>query len=946
MRHNKRPNKKWLLGAVIFITLLVFSLPSFAAIYYVKPAGSDSNTGLSEGQAWRTVYHASQNTTSGDIVRILSGTYNTSSGEYFPIYVPTGVTMVKYGGGTVSIEESVGNNSHTFCLYSNSRLEDLTIVNNDGGYYGVFFLYGANDVAVVNCSIEVNTSTSYGLYVYGNTNSLISGCTISGQGYYGINVYYYNTNITVESNTINGSFSEGGIYVNYNNTGINLNHNKIIGSGSYGINAYRSSFEIRFNEIRGFGYGIYSYYYSSGNAFNNTIIKCTSPIYHYYNYGNYLYVKNNILSRNPDAAGENDYGVFSYGLYSYQYTYRLTSSYNNTYGNYYSYGNVSSGTGDIHVNAAFRNTAADDYYLTASSVCRGAGEGGADLGCYPYVEPVTLISPNGGETWEAGSRHQIRWSSDGARTEINLYYTTGEAYQVIATGLSDTGSYNWLIPDSLTSSAKVSIEGVGVGGDVATRESATTFSIVSVYDYPSVEVYTPNAGSKAGGGLLFNITWRATDEGGIAEIQLYYTTGEGWQTIATGEQNDGIYSWTAPIIDTGEAIVAVLALDDSAAHNVGSAESAYFIIDSAPPSVPSLATPANGSTTTEGKPTFTWEAASDNLSGIVSYEVMVNGVSYVVGNVLSYTPGANLPDGTITWEVRAKDGAGNWGGWSSIFNFTHNDTDPPVVEVLVPDGGEIWNGLATHEVTWTATDESGISEIRINYTIGDGWTSIITNESNDGVYSWYLPGLNSAEALVSIEAFDNSPLRNLGTAQSADYFTIDSQPPSVPVLEGPASGEVLGFAPEISWFESTDNLSGVAAYELTFDGVVVATFDAFDLSTGTPFILGEHSWKVRAQDNAGNWSNYSETWTYTITSDVFVDAVNGSDGNTGTSEAQAWQTLTNAFDNVGAGQSVWVRAGLYDDVALGENFPLYIPDGVRVSSYNNEPVTIEVSAGY
>jgi len=67
-------------------------------------------------------------------------------------------------------------------------------------------------------------------------------------------------------------------------------------------------------------------------------------------------------------------------------------------------------------------------------------------------------------------------------------------------------------------------------------------------------------------------------------------------------------------------------------------------------------------------------------------------------------------------------------------------------------------------------------------------------------------------------------------------------------------------------------------------------------------------------------------------SDVYVDAVQGSDANGGTSPVDAWQTLTHAVTQLGGGSgadTVHLAAGLYD-AALGEAFPILLRDGLTL----------------
>jgi hypothetical protein len=91
---------------------------------------------------------------------------------------------------------------------------------------------------------------------------------------------------------------------------------------------------------------------------------------------------------------------------------------------------------------------------------------------------VTVMTPNGGETWEAGTWQNITWGTAGSPESINLYYSIddGGSYSTIATNEPDDGVYEWFVPDDPTTEARIRIEAVS-GSEIATDESNTVFTI-------------------------------------------------------------------------------------------------------------------------------------------------------------------------------------------------------------------------------------------------------------------------------------------------------------------------------------------------------------------------------------------------------------------------------------------------------------------------------------
>jgi len=393
---------------------------------------------------------------------------------------------------------------------------------------------------------------------------------------------------------------------------------------------------------------------------------------------------------------------------------------------------------------------------------------------------------------------------------------------------------------------------------------------------PIVTVEAPAGGEKWQGGSTHNIIFTATDESGIKPntLSIWYSTdgGSTYPNVITADAAVvSPYIWTVPAANTAQARIRVSVKDNSPQQNLGTGESAAnFIIDSTAPSAPNLITPANGSTTSETQPTMTWEASTDNLSGIASYEIVIDTTITTQGAAVSYTPGAPLSAGGHIWKVRAKDGAGLWGNYSSTFNFTV-DTDqlPPVITVEAPVGGEKWQGGSTHNINFTATDESGIkpNSLSIWYSTNGGSTYpnvITTDAAVVSPYVWTVPAANTNQARVRVSLKDNSVRTNLGTGESAANFIIDSTPPSAPNLVTPANGSATSDnTPTLTWEASTDNLSGIASYEIVIDTTATTQDATTSFTTGT-LADGAHTWEVKAKDGAGNWGSYSSTFTFEV----------------------------------------------------------------------------------
>jgi uncharacterized repeat protein (TIGR01451 family) len=91
---------------------------------------------------------------------------------------------------------------------------------------------------------------------------------------------------------------------------------------------------------------------------------------------------------------------------------------------------------------------------------------------------LTLLAPNGGETWTVGAQQQIRWSGNDLAGNVKLEYSTNSftSAKVITSSTSNTGVFTWTIPNDLSSNALVRISST-LSGTISDMSNAV-FSIV------------------------------------------------------------------------------------------------------------------------------------------------------------------------------------------------------------------------------------------------------------------------------------------------------------------------------------------------------------------------------------------------------------------------------------------------------------------------------------
>jgi chitodextrinase len=213
--------------------------------------------------------------------------------------------------------------------------------------------------------------------------------------------------------------------------------------------------------------------------------------------------------------------------------------------------------------------------------------------------------------------------------------------------------------DANPSTSSFSDAALGVGqtvSDPLTGVSITTLSVgpagASVSVQFGADTQVPSApGSLSAtptSGTSVQLTWTAaTDNVGVTGYRVYRGGALVGSTTALSYLDTGLQPQTPYTYE-------VRAYD--AAGNVGPAAAAGATTPGADTASPSVPTGLKATVQKGRKVLLTWNASNDNV-GVVGYDVVRNGVQVAGPAGMSYTdrPGR----GTFTYQVRARDAAGN-----------------------------------------------------------------------------------------------------------------------------------------------------------------------------------------------------------------------------------------------------------------------------------------------
>ncbi len=450
---------------------------------------------------------------------------------------------------------------------------------------------------------------------------------------------------------------------------------------------------------------------------------------------------------------------------------------------------------------------------------------------------ITLLQPNGGEQWPVGSLQSIVWTHSSI-LNIDIEYSTnnGTNWTSIATNIPALrGFHNWTIPATVSSNCIVRVKDA-VNPLTVNDVSNSTFSIIAALTIdlvkyrggsfdgftfcqnaaPAVTVLTPNGGEVWPGATTQNITWSYTNIPNNVLIEVSYNNGSNWTTLTTWPASAQTFPWVVSGIGSTTCLVRVSDAQNSTINDVSNAN---FTIPTATISV----VQANGGEQ--------WSVGS--LQSIVWNSQSVNNVNidYSTNNGTSWVSVATnqtAQRGFFNWTipatvsanclVRVTDASNPLvtdnsdavfsiiaaltvdvvkyrGGSFDGFTICSNQT--PAITVLTPNGGEIWSGATTQNITWSYTNISNNVLIEYSTNNGSSWNTITTWPVTARTYPWMVPGagpLGSTQCLVRVSDAQNT----LVTDQSNATFTIPGS--SVTVIQ-PNGGEQwqVGSLQSIVW---------------------------------------------------------------------------------------------------------------------------------------------------
>ncbi|MDZ7264677.1 MAG: right-handed parallel beta-helix repeat-containing protein [candidate division KSB1 bacterium] len=215
--------------------------------------------------------------------------------------------------------------------------------------------------------------------------------------------------------------------------------------------------------------------------------------------------------------------------------------------------------------------------VNANTICGTVGHLSDFAVMMPFAtESITIISPNGNEDWTVGSEQRIKWTSANLNNPIRIEYSTncGASYATIVISTANTGSYDWAIPNTPSTTCAVKILDAvdGIPWDI----SDAVFTISPVAP-PSITVLQPNGGEKLPAGSECGIEWFCANFTDLVHIEYSTDGGMSFSTIIASTENDGAYVWKVPNTLSEHCRIKISDANDGNPANTSDADFAIVV---------------------------------------------------------------------------------------------------------------------------------------------------------------------------------------------------------------------------------------------------------------------------------------------------------------------------------------------------------------------------------
>jgi DNA-binding beta-propeller fold protein YncE len=575
---------------------------------------------------------------------------------------------------------------------------------------------------------------------------------------------------------------------------------------------------------------------------------------------------------------------------------------------------------------------------------------GLDIADVPV--PLTVTSPNGGESWQRGKNYTVSWTytgNPGPDVKIELL-KGGVSGSTIASatpiGSGGNGVYSWPIPSNQATGSNYQIRITSTADSSITDTSDGNFTLYAT-KAPKITVKKPNGGEFWEAGTTQRIEWSYSGwvPGSKVKIELLEQKkrqGGFWtivkrSTIATDAPTGmtGSYSWAIPSDQAAgkSYFIVVSSMTNILGKDVS--DNPFGITAPTPPSI-TVTSPSGGETMQAGwegyyNPNIQWKYTKDPGAS-VKVELLKGGGGE--STVAASVPVGSGGTGSYYWFVPAAQAPGSdykiriTSTTNSFYTDTGDGdftiTSAPTITVASANGGEIWQAGTTQTIQWAYGGDlvSGppFDSIRIELLKGGVVYNAIASSVSvgSGSYAWTIPSNlpPGTDYRVRVTFLYYSHVTD---TSDADFTITSPVSPSIRVtVPNGGEGWQAGTTHSIQW-SYTGNPGPNVTIDLLKGGVGNGTI-ATNVSIGSGG-AGWYSWAIPANQAAG--TDYQVKLTTSAGNIAYTDSSDGYFSITASSGPSITVISPNGGENWQAGSTQTVSWSYSGDPGPNLNIELF-----------------------
>ena len=348
---------------------------------------------------------------------------------------------------------------------------------------------------------------------------------------------------------------------------------------------------------------------------------------------------------------------------------------------------------------------------------------------YPYV---TVTSPNGSENWAGCASQNITWTGYGSTGPWKVEYSpdNGTTWSTLVTSTSNS-YYTWSPIPNIGGSQYI-VRVTSTADALVTDNSNAVFTVTQTFP---IIINSPNGGENwQVGGATHLITWAWSGTSNYYNLYYSINNGSTWISIISDTYiTNGQYTWTIPNNPSTQCLVKVEDYNNTYKYDVSDA---VFTISSPTPYI-TVTSPNGGNIFYVGTAyniSWTYGYLSSSFV-VIDYSInngsTWNSITASANNTGSYawmvpnTPSANCLVRVSEYGIPSVYDVSN-----AVFSIVY-----PYVTVSVPNGGEIWNGCSSQNITWTGYGSAGPWKVEYSSNNGASWNTLVSSTSNS-YYTW------------------------------------------------------------------------------------------------------------------------------------------------------------------------------------------------------------------